>query len=167
MKNFSYKKNKPVFTIIFITILMIFATFMLSCSNTGNRSLSENSLAASTQEQDENTAQSGQSKNEVINVGVEDVFNMLKDKDKYFLLDVRTPEEYEEGFIENSVLIPLSELEGRISEIPGDKPIIVYCRSGNRSAQAAEILIKNNFSQVYNMLGGITEWGKKGYPLIK
>lgn len=171
MKNFSYKKNQPVFTIIFIIILMICATFILSCSNISSRSLSEDSLASSTLEnvstQDENTEQSGQLKNEVITVGVDDVFNMLKDKDKYFLLDVRTPKEYGEGFIENSVLIPLSELESRISEIPGDKPIIVYCRSGNRSAQAAEILIKNNFNQVYNMMGGITEWVKRGYPLIK
>ena len=92
---------------------------------------------------------------------------MLKDKNKYFLLDVRTQEEYKEGFIENSILIPVSELEKRLSEIPTDKPIIVYCASGNRSKQAAEILVKNNYNPVYNMLGGISEWVKKGYPLVK
>ncbi|MHB1253283.1 MAG: rhodanese-like domain-containing protein, partial [Candidatus Humimicrobiaceae bacterium] len=117
--------------------------------------------------QDDNTTQSGKVNNEIKNVGVDDVFNMLKDKNKYFLLDVRTQEEYKEGFIENSILIPVSELENRLSEIPSDKPVIVYCRSGNRSAQAAEILLKNNFHSVYNMLGGITEWVKKGYPVVK
>jgi rhodanese-related sulfurtransferase len=144
---------------------------MLSCSDINNKSDSQDNSVSSSQEnnslQDDNTTKSSQLNNEVKNVTVDEVFNMLKDKDKYFLLDVRTPEEYKEGFIENSILIPLSELEGRLSEIPADKPIIVYCRSGNRSMQAAEILIKNKFSPVYNMLGGITEWIKKGYPLVK
>jgi len=92
---------------------------------------------------------------------------MLKDKNKYFLLDVRTQEEYEEGFIENSILIPVLELEERLLEIPKDKPVIVYCRSGNRSAKAADILVKNNFNPVYNMLGGITDWIERSYSVSK
>ena len=149
---------------------MIFAAFMFSCSNSSTAGSGDNP-ASSDQEnlslQDETTTKSVPSNNEIKNIGIDEAYDMLKDKDKYFLLDVRTPEEYKEGFIENSILIPLSELEGRLSEIPADKPIIVYCRSGNRSMQAAEILIKNKFSPVYNMLGGITEWIKKGYPLVK
>lgn len=171
MKNFKYTKNQILFTIILLAILIIFSAFIFSCSGINSKASSQGISASSNQEnlpsQDDNTAQSGQVNNEVKNVGVDDVFNMLKDKDKYFLLDVRTPEEYKEGFIENSILVPLSEMEKRLSEIPSDKPVIVYCRSGNRSAQAAEILVKNNFNSVYNMLGGITEWVKKGYPVVK
>ena len=120
-----------------------------------------------TSSQESIAAQTSQAKNEIQNVSVDDVSAMLKDKNKYFLLDVRTQEEYDDGFIENSILIPVAELESRLSEIPSDKPIIVYCRSGSRSLQAAQILIKNNFNPVYNMLGGITEWVKSGYPVVK
>ncbi len=149
---------------------MIFAAFLFSCSNSSTAGSGDNPASSGRESlslQDETTTKSVSSNNEIRNIDIDDAFNMLKDKNKYFLLDVRTPEEYKEGFIENSILIPLSELEGRLSEIPADKPVIIYCRSGNRSAQAAEILIKNKFNPVYNMLGGITEWIKKGYPLVK
>ena len=149
---------------------MVFAAFMFSCSNSSMAGSGDNPVSSGQENlslQDETTAKSVPSNNEIKNIDIDEAFDMLKDKNKYFLLDVRTPEEYEEGFIENSILIPLSELESRLSEIPADKPIIVYCRSGNRSMQAAEILIKNKFNQVYNVLGGITEWIKKGYPLVK
>jgi rhodanese-related sulfurtransferase len=144
---------------------------MLSCSNKNSQAASLEISETSNQEvsssQVVSTTQISLVKNEVQNVSVEDVFNMLKDKDKYFILDVRTQEEHDSGFIKNSNLIPVAELEGRLSEIPSDKPMIIYCASGNRSAKAAQILIKNNFNPVYNMLGGITEWVKKGYPIVK
>jgi rhodanese-related sulfurtransferase len=144
---------------------------MFSCSGKKSQTSTQEISGSSNQEdlssQDSNVTQSSQEKNEVKNVEVDDVYNMLKDKNKYFLLDVRTQEEYKKGFIENSILIPVSELESRLSEIPADKPVIVYCASGNRSAQAAEILIKNNFNPVYNMLGGFSEWVKKDYPVVK
>jgi thioredoxin len=76
------------------------------------------------------------------------------------ILDVRTPREYYDGHIEGSKLIPLSQLEDRLSEIAEykDKDIIVYCRSGNRSVVAAEILIKNGFKKVYNLRSGFRDW---------
>ena len=144
---------------------------MFSCSGKNiQKSTLEISVSSKQEDlssQDSSSTQSGQEKNEVKNVGVDDVFNMLKDTNKYFLLDVRTLEEYKEGFIENSILIPVSELESRLSEISASKPVIVYCASGNRSKQAAEILVKNNFNPVYNMLGGFSEWVKKDYPVAK
>lgn len=171
MKNFTYSKNQVLIASILLTILIIFSAFMFSCSDknsqTGSQETSGSSNREDSSSQINNATQSSQVKNNVKNVSVDDVSNMLKDRNKYFLLDVRTQAEYDEGLIENSVLIPVSELESRLSEIPADKPVIVYCRSGSRSAQAAEILVKNNFNPVYNMLGGITEWVKKGYPVIK
>ena len=169
MKNLNYKKNQVTYIIFSLLILFIFAGFMVSCSGANNTELSQNSVSSGQGDQtlqDQDATKSSQS-NVIINVSADDVFTMLQDKDKYFLLDVRTQEEYDEGFIENSVLIPVSELESRLSEIPAGKPIIVYCRTGSRSTQAAEILIKNNFGPVYNMLGGITEWQNKGYPVKK
>jgi rhodanese-related sulfurtransferase len=80
-------------------------------------------------------------------------------------LDVRTLAEYKEFHIKGAYLIPLNELEDRLDELPKDKPILVYCRTGHRSAIASDILVKNGFSQVYNMKGGIYEWIKHGYEI--
>jgi len=75
------------------------------------------------------------------------------------LLDVRTPAEHKEIRIPGSLLIPVDELPNRLSELPKDpaRPIVVYCRSGNRSATAAAILVKAGFPAVYDM-GGINAW---------
>lgn len=78
----------------------------------------------------------------------------------FLLLDVRTRDEYMDGNIEGSILIPVSELEGRLDEIENfiDKPVLVYCRSGNRSIVAAQILINNGFTEVYNLTNGFSRW---------
>lgn len=89
------------------------------------------------------------------------------DSGDIFILDVRTKEEYDTGHIKGSILIPLQEIEKRYNEIPRDRKILVYCKTGHRSTQASEILVKNGFKQIYNMKGGITEWTKAGYEIIK
>lgn len=83
------------------------------------------------------------------------------------VLDVRSQDEYDSGHIYRAVSIPHTELEERIDELAGheDHEIIVYCRSGGRSATASEILDSHNFMKVYNMLGGILEWQSAGYPV--
>jgi len=82
------------------------------------------------------------------------------------LLDVRTKSEYDSGHIYGAVWIPIDELETRVEELAGleDHEIIVYCLSGGRSVTASGILDSYNFTKVYNMLGGISEWESDGYP---
>ncbi len=84
---------------------------------------------------------------------------------EHLLLDVRTPSEFDSGHIEGAVNIPLQELAARSDELPQDKPIVIYCRSGNRSAQAANLLNGQNFSGLYDM-GGTIHWTAAGYPLV-
>ena len=88
---------------------------------------------------------------------------------KPLILDVRTPNEYHRGHIRNSKLIPVQQLEGRISEIKDykDKPILIYCRSGNRSTVASEILIKHGFKKLYNLKSGIKGWKGTGKSIVK
>ncbi len=74
-----------------------------------------------------------------------------------FLLDVRDEDEREKGFIPTSKHIPLNELRGRLSEIPRDKPLIVYCQSGQRSYNACRILMQNGF-QCKNLSGAYKTW---------
>lgn len=76
----------------------------------------------------------------------------------YVLLDVRTQEEYDAGAIEGATLIPLSELSARVGEIKQYDKVLVYCRSGNRSVAASEILLDAGFAEVHDLQGGIGAW---------
>jgi phage shock protein E len=83
---------------------------------------------------------------------------------EHVLIDVRTPQEFSTGYISGAINIPVDELASRISEIPEGMPVIVYCRSGNRSARAASILNSNNYNEIYD-LGGVIQWQQAGYTL--
>jgi len=83
-----------------------------------------------------------------------------------FVLDVREPSEWEQGHIEGATLIPLGQLLQRSGELPGDQTIVVVCRSGNRSAQARDILETAGFTNVTSMSGGMNDWQAEGYPLV-
>ena len=82
----------------------------------------------------------------------------------YVLIDVRTPEEFASGHLLGAINIPLSDLQENlrtwIPRLPKDVPIVLQCRSGVRSAQAAQILLRAGFTNVLNLDGGITEWTK-------
>jgi rhodanese-related sulfurtransferase len=82
-----------------------------------------------------------------------------------FVLDVRTPEEWNEYHIPNTTLIPLDQLPSRLNEVPRDRQIVVVCRSGNRSQQGRDILLQAGFTQVTSMTGGLNEWRASGYPI--
>jgi phage shock protein E len=86
----------------------------------------------------------------------------LMNRDDVLLIDVREQSEYDAGHIPGITLIPLSELEQRVDEIPTDKTVIVTCRSGNRSGQATDFLRQNGFDNVHNMDGGINAWQQAG-----
>jgi rhodanese-related sulfurtransferase len=83
------------------------------------------------------------------------------------ILDVRSAEEFEgpDGRIGGSLLIPLPELEARREEIASDRPLVVVCHSGSRSALATQQLLKAGRGQVANLRGGLSRWGDEGYPL--
>ena len=83
-----------------------------------------------------------------------------------FILDVREPSEWNEAHIAGATLIPLGELASRVSELPKDKEIVVVCRSGNRSAQARDLLLNDGFTQVTSMAGGLNQWKAAGYPTV-
>ena len=82
-----------------------------------------------------------------------------------FTLDVRTPEEYQAGHIPGATLIPLDQLAARAGELPADEPILIYCRSGNRSLQAMNLLGQAGFQGLTSMDGGIGAWAAAGYPV--
>ena len=84
-----------------------------------------------------------------------------------FILDVRTPAEYAAGHITDATLLPVQDLASRISEISQykDTEILVYCRSGNRSTTASQILMNAGFTNIKNLKYGLIEWAGEGLPL--
>lgn len=82
------------------------------------------------------------------------------------IIDVRTPAEYDEGHVPDAELVDLNSgsFPAEIGDYDRDAPYLVYCRTGNRSAQAAEIMRELGFEQVWDM-GGIVDWEAAGYPV--
>ncbi len=94
-----------------------------------------------------------------VRITAEQAKAMMNEQGEYTLLDVRTQQEYDEEHIEGAMLIPNAELAQRAeAELPNkDMLIIVYCRSGGRSAMAAQTLLGLGYTNVYD-IGGITSW---------
>jgi rhodanese-related sulfurtransferase len=82
------------------------------------------------------------------------------------LVDVRAPAELEGelGHLDGALPIPLDELRARASEVPRDKPVVVICQTGKRSAMGTVILGKAGFSRVANLAGGMVRWRELGLP---
>lgn len=85
------------------------------------------------------------------------------------VIDVRTDKEFNEGHIVNSIHIPQTDINGRIKELEKykDKPIIVSCRSGQRSGHVCGVLKKNGFDHIYNLAGGVAAWQSANLPLTR
>ncbi|MBC7806232.1 MAG: molybdopterin-synthase adenylyltransferase MoeB [Akkermansiaceae bacterium] len=86
--------------------------------------------------------------------------------EKFLLVDVREPYEYEIAKIPGSVLIPLGEIDRRAEELPDDTEIILQCRSGARSAQALGILQAKGFTNLANLKGGVLGWSDTVDPSV-
>ena len=160
------KKSKmliiEISTYVFIAIGIILIAFAIYSNLKGLRSSGESENTAVDQEA------SSEVNGPIINIlTVDEAYQAYIGNDNYLFVDVRTVSEYEDGHIEGAILIPLSEIDNRLSELPRDRPIIVYCNgsSCNRSGAAAEFLINNGFTEVYDLGGiGINEWIEKNYP---
>jgi len=85
------------------------------------------------------------------------------------VLDVRTPQEYADGHLANSVLLPVNQVEEKAGSVLKDKsaPIVIYCHSGNRSDRAAKLLKAQGYTHVSSVVGGIVAWSAAGYPVEK
>lgn len=90
---------------------------------------------------------------------------IMMDKSVGVIVDVRTPEEFNEGHIENAINLPVDEIEDRALEVLPNKKetYLIYCRSGNRSAQGAKILENMGYEIIYDF-GGINDWP---YDIVK
>ncbi|BAV32690.1 sulfurtransferase [Sulfuricaulis limicola] len=93
----------------------------------------------------------------------------LLNRENGVVVDVCEPKEFSAGHVPNAINLPLSSLKDQLRNLEKhkNKPIIVSCRSGNRSLKAAVILRKHGFATVYNLAGGLQAWERDNLPLEK
>ena len=111
-------------------------------------------------------------KEDLKNITPEKAFSLVnenKNNSNFVILDVRTPIEYRDGHLEGSKNIDYksNDFKKVIEEMDKTKTYILYCRSGVRSVKSYDIMKKLNFTDVYNIEGGIKRWMKKGLPIVK
>jgi len=135
---------------VFISTVLIGAITLMSCGTKPETTEG----TAPTQEQTTATYQ---------NIGPSEVAKIIKEKNA-ILIDVRTPEEINEGIIEGATVFvdyKNPNFASEIAKLDKSKTYIVYCRSGGRSAGASEMMIGQGFQSIYNLEGGITGWTGK------
>lgn len=100
---------------------------------------------------------------EPMKIDAEEAKSMMTDE--VLIVDVRTKEEYDQGYIPDAILLPLNDIsDGELTLLPDkDQTILLYCRSGNRSGQAANILADEGYTAIYDF-GGIKDWP---YEIVK
>lgn len=106
------------------------------------------------------TAQSGAR----TDLNVNEVSQMMAEAKDIVLIDVRTPQEYQQGHLKGSELMNIydAEFESRLKELDKEKEYVIYCRSGGRSGKAASMMEKMGFTNIHNMKGGILAWNRAG-----
>ena len=83
------------------------------------------------------------------------------------VLDVRTPGEWSRGHISGSMLIPMRQVPQSLARIPKTKKIVVVCATGARSGAVAKFLQDQGYIWVKNYAGGLVDWSRRGYPLVR
>jgi rhodanese-related sulfurtransferase len=84
----------------------------------------------------------------------------------HLLLDVREPDEIATASVAGATTIPMAEVPARIAELPTDRPIVVMCHAGGRSARVTAFLNGNGFPNAVNLAGGIDDWSERIDPAV-
>jgi rhodanese-related sulfurtransferase len=144
------------------TLLIILSFIISSCAQSSTKEKEAKDAPAKTE-------QTVQKEETVEHISNSDFKAKIEGKEVQ-LVDVRTPGEYEEGHLENAVLIDYKNpdfAKNATEKLDKTKPVYVYCRSGHRSANSAEILRKEGFTKVYDMKGGIMGWKAADFKVVK
>ena len=96
----------------------------------------------------------------------ESLSQRLADANDVLLVDIRTPAEIAQGMIPDALQLPMHLIPLRMDEIPKDRDVVIYCRSGARSYQACGYLMQQGYGRVLNLRGGIIAWARHGLPIV-
>lgn len=139
---------------IVLVISSVLIVYLYSCSGNSNPNATTQEVA--------------QVESTIVDVTVNQFKDLLIEQGGT-VLDVRTPEEWAEGTISKAEKINFYDdnFASEIEKLNKEEPIFVYCKSGGRSASAAETLKEKGFSKIYNLDGGITAWIDAGNQTVK
>ena len=98
-------------------------------------------------------------------IDASDLQNRIADGDEFTLLDIRSAGELAQGVLPDAEHLPMHLIPLRISELPREKDVILYCHSGARSYHACAYLAQQGYENVINLRGGILNWARSGYQL--
>ena len=118
------------------------------------------------------TSQTGSPKQILEDIGVQEAFKLIQSNQgnpDFIIVDIRTPEEFNEGHIENAVNIDFysETFVEDLDKLDKKKTYFIYCRSGNRSGKAMPVMKDLGFKEVYNLSVGIKEWIVEGLPVVQ
>jgi rhodanese-related sulfurtransferase len=120
----------------------------------------------------EKTATPGTSTQTIEDISTQEAFTLIQNNQNnpdFVILDVRTPQEVADGYIENAIIIDYysETFRNELNKLDKNKMYLIYCRSGNRSGKTLNLMEELNFREVYNMSGGIIQWKTEGLPTVK
>ena len=144
-------KKNIIIVIVIIAVLICIGCFIYKTSKTNKTTTSNNS-----------TTTNAAKINEIRHVSMDDIVKIMNENKDYVIVDVRTPDEYKEGHIPNAINIPNETINETVYNKLKDKNqlILIYCRSGSRSRQAAYKMQKLGYTNLVDF-GGIINWKGK------
>lgn len=144
-------KKNIIIAIVIIAVLICIGCFIYKTNKT-NKTTTSNSTATT----------NGAKTNEIRHVSMNDIVKIMEENKNYVIVDVRTPDEYKEGHIPNAINIPNETINEAVYNKLKDKNqlILIYCRSGSRSRQAAYKMQKLGYTNLVDF-GGIINWKGK------
>ncbi|MCX0355827.1 rhodanese-like domain-containing protein [Clostridium perfringens] len=134
--------------------LTLTASLFVGCGNNNTENKDANTQTSS--ESSSETQSEAVSKD----ISIDESKKLINDGKVTLILDVRNEDEFAEGHLKNAIQIPVKELKENLSDIEKfkDELVLVYCRSGKRSAEAVDILKENGFKNLVHMKDGISKW---------
>ncbi|GAA0097053.1 rhodanese-like domain-containing protein [Clostridium perfringens] len=134
--------------------LTLTASLFVGCGNNNTENKDANTQTSS--ESSSETQSQAVSKD----ISIDESKKLINDGEVTLILDVRNEDEFAEGHLKNAIQIPVKELKENLSDIEKfkDELVLVYCRSGKRSAEAVDILKENGFKNLVHMKDGISKW---------
>ena len=101
----------------------------------------------------------------IAEIDSETLHQRLMDGEALRLLDIRSPAELGQGVIPGSDPMPMHLIPLRLSELPREQEVVLYCRSGARSYHACNFLVQQGYTRVVNLRGGIVAWARHGFEI--
>ncbi|HFD2044372.1 TPA: rhodanese-like domain-containing protein [Clostridium perfringens] len=138
--------------------LTLTASLFVGCGNNSTEKKDANTETTSQSSSNSSSETSSQSVSK--DISIEESKKLINDGNVNLILDVRNEDEFAKGHLKNAIQIPVKELKENLSDIEKfkDELVLVYCRSGKRSAEAVDILKENGFKNLVHMKDGISKW---------